>query len=571
MYVLAKEDDVVFEEYFERINQRLSLEVRYLNRKVHSFYRFQKNKTPSREEKTLSELIEEDPYIDKYFINKKNKLVKEANLKKHPLLVGVSKKYEEIRTHLKSLDSKNRFYILETIDFFKSQTSIIDFVEILILRKNNKALQYTAYQLIKKYCDYFEALALMKRNGITDEAQSDQIETFLGDVGNILFEVIANDVAVDWLKKSKKAKDSRYLLMKSEFESNHEFQFSKMISEDENTVIGSIAGYLILFQIHDLLPVFAEARSKLFARYITHLVSRSHASINLTIASCIFPNTQLSPPTSVIYSLEKNKISEISQESLEKYLSDLTPSTLSKIIENLDTATTELFKKRVTQRKQDFVEIVKNITDSESIPNQLERIILELINLGYLDRQFKKINHTFNKINDTKARVQEEEIDPVGQLFPSTNGNDLSDEKPIRVLNDLLRIDKNDLQAITAGFIESFLPSDLVVTMLNDMDLPVKQRLVESLSNNNSSKVLDGLSVCEVCKHYTPLPFVMKDFREALMFIFGDKEIPFFCDLGIRSTENGCMNAESVSHLQSAFINHANKYLMENRKKILIG
>ena len=545
--------------FYTKINARLEVEARFVMKSIENMLAVQKKKGASKNNQTISTIIDEDNHFNGKKFEKAFEKLNETSTHEDSLLTDFKKDCIETIEYLKTIDKENRFFSLETVNFFRSKLRIEKFIEILLLRKSTEPLKQAAYKLIHHFTQLCGAIDDFNQTHV-EKRELVLIRSFREALGQKLYPLLSDQSQIDLQKKHGGKKQSSVQLLREAIGEESEDSFKKMIRNDDHHIIKTIADYLLFLQRDKLLPVFGKARYKYYISFLGNLAEAKQAPLNKIILGCLLQNRQYSPPADLIKVLESNDITEKTLRLFIAYLFNLTPSVLDKTVQRIGSIFETI---EGSMEKPDYLKNIQYLSEEYSVPRQIEEIFLDLVRTGLLDLNDDTIRDLHEIISGLNVRYNQKKGEVLKELFIPGKVRPGKKLDQIVTIEDLLLVSETDLVSIVGSFISLFGPESILILMLQKLPRELKANIISSLSPSNAKNVYSRLSICLNCKYLNEhMIYEQNRFQEILETLFLTGDDPLFCGYTKRGTsKSSCFHEPMISGYQKALLKQANQYL----------
>ena len=550
--------------FYTKINARLSVEARFVMKSIENMLAAQKKKGVSKNRETIATIIDQDKYSTRKKLDQAwNKLV--ITIEDAAILADVKRSCSETIEGLRKRNKEDRFFSLETVDFYKGELSIARFIEMLQLGKTTNTLNYTAYRLIDDFTRYCRAIDDFNRTH-ADKEELALIRSFRYELGKRLYGLLSKQSQTDLQNQYGKSPRQCVQLLRDAISQDNEVRFQKMIDNDDQRVLRVIADYLMFWQGDKRLPVFGKARYKYFISFLGNLVEAGQAPLNKIIAGCLLRNRQYSPPEKVMNILERNDITEKTLRIIMTYLFRLTPSVLDITIQRIGAIFETI---EGDMGRPDYLMNIQYLSEEMSVPRQVEKIFLDLVRTGLLDLNIVKIRELHEKITGINVGYSQKKGEVIKDLFNRGKANATQRVDQIESNEEVLLVADSHFTHIVGLFMSLFGPESIPILMLQEMPRELKEKIIGSLSPTSARKVYTALSMCLNCRYLNEHMIYEKSrFKETLETLFLSSEEPLFCGLSAGSNRSDCLHDPAISGYQKAFLKQVNQYLNDAGVKV---
>jgi len=429
--------------------------------------RKQKRLDAKRNNRTLQELIGESnvlttEVVDHFFEEQHELEIPEGALEDVRLV------FMEMKHRLNKLPPTKRFFILETMDFFRSKISIGKLVPALLLLKGEDQQ--------KAICEFTRPTFLSLKKNIETLAATDSLfnpETIHLDRG-ALYNLIADIARIllqlfqkDYLHKFGDITSPVELIMcvlkdsRRKLESGEEKGFSMMI-KDDTAIRQVLLQFISTIQSHPALYSYALKRHAFYKRFLVKLALPGRfqeydaLDVSKVLTGCLIANPQLKPDSFLIKALldPEEFSSPNTLRACSKFVEQLSPSTVYALINEVKT-TLQKFSK--TSLKGEFA-----LMERFSVKYILKAVwggFVGLIEKGFsnvppsLEKMLLQLKTVYGEFKAEEQILQGEQPDPIPDNAKETSFI-VKDNQVIAIFKDkyeLVETDQSSFRGASEG------------------------------------------------------------------------------------------------------------------------
>ncbi len=269
-----------------------------------------------------------------------------------------------IRKKINDFSPQKRFFILETIDFFRSKTHIGRLLPAMLVLKGEKQKReileffYSTFNTLNKNVEtIISTPEMFKTESLHVERGS--LYSFSIDVAKLVLQLFKEDYVSKFNYSASEVE-----LVKKVFNQFGPGKFLanpfllSQFSENENEFYKTILSFVSTIQTHDVLFLYAQKRHVYYKRFLLSLVQSNRIKeidpidISRVFAGCLLKNPQLDPGESLVNRMidedQFNKPKTL--KALVRYINDLSPSSVYMLINNIRSTLQTISNKRPKQK-----------------------------------------------------------------------------------------------------------------------------------------------------------------------------------------------------------------------------
>ncbi|MBU3915031.1 hypothetical protein KKA14_05790, partial [bacterium] len=271
----------------------------------------------------------------------------------------------DIRNRINSFTPEKRYYILETIDFFRNKSHIGSLLPALLTMKGNAQKKellefvYITFSTLNKNVETIISIPeLFKDSSIHVEQGS--LYSFAVEISRIVIRLFHSDYIENFRDYSTEIELLRQIFkIRSEKKHFNEVADNtpvlKGMTDSEDLTRKTILEFVSAIQTHDTLPLYAKKRHEFYKLYLGNLTESGKFKginphdVSKVFAGCLMMNNQLTPSETLIRSMAGGKTfqSQSSLKILNGFLATLSPSTVFELINAVRRSVKDLEKREV--------------------------------------------------------------------------------------------------------------------------------------------------------------------------------------------------------------------------------
>ncbi len=291
---------------------------------------------------------------------------------------------KDMQGNINALDSRRRFYILETINFFSSKIGIGKLIPALITlggEDQRKAISEFVFPTFFSIQKNVETLVACDEIFDTKSVHIDRggLYVFISDISRIAIRLFKKDflkqvaAGVPTLAFMSTAFDPTSFKFNEKFKAEGEFAYQEMI-DDEDKIREIVLDFIVAIQSHESLYTYSLKRDQFYKNFLAGLTKEDRfkgvdpIDVSKILAGCLIANEQFQPPDGLIDRMIDKKTfdADDTQAMCRQFIDNLSPSIIYRMIGRLRVSLQHISKKNFGNEFQDVQKfsvksILKNV------------------------------------------------------------------------------------------------------------------------------------------------------------------------------------------------------------------